>query len=346
MKINIGTSLDPSYGGISKYLSLISNDEDIAYDISLFGLKAYPNQLFFKKISLLSFIVKSVSKLKNTNKSVVVFHGLFTIYPIIIPVILDLFVNVDYEIYPHGMLYNSVLKGSNSALKRTWLCIANYIIKRFNITIICLSVPELNEANSNSPNSKKVLIPPRIYKKPDELSLNSIIESKFNTNNYIFSMLCRFSPEKQIDLVIRAFASLSLHNCVLNIYGDSSINPAYFQYCRSLSSSHQNILLHQFIDEHQVQLVLKKSHFCIIFSTKENFSLTLVEASLSGNIIITNSNVGASHFFQQDSIFSSDFSADLSALTDLITSAITHTPADLKAIARRSSLTALTQFTF
>ena len=344
MHINIGTALSPRYGGISKYLSQQDTNLSVIYDVSLFGRFHYPKNEFCRQVSFIKLIYLLCSYAKNYKHITISFHGAFTIYPLLIPFLLSSFGNIEYKFFPHGMLYKIVLSSSNIFLKSFWINLFGINVKIFNIAIMCLSKSEQDQSNSIYPYCVTYLSPPCRFSTPVIPNLDHFVHEKFFKRSFKYVMFCRYSPEKQIDKVIQAFKKLDIESASLDIYGDYNFDSSYYTYCSSLASSHNNIRLNDFIPSSEVYRILLESHFCIVYSTKENLSFTLIEAALRCNVIISNINVGAVHFFNVNDIFISDKPYDIDSLTCLLKTSSSCSLSLLKKMAVCSYNTAITRF--
>lgn len=299
--IDLGTHLHPTFGGISSFIKLTSNSATEAFEIRFFNVNA-SRYSFYKVISFLDFI-KYLYSLPPSPVHIR-FHGLYAIFPLTIPFILPFVIsNFKYSIYTHGMTYPSVICGSNSFLKKVWLFLFSIISSLFNFTFVSLSPQELSTARLLFPKCIHIIHSPKYFNRAVCENRPTNFFAKSNSQNIKFIMLCRYSPEKQIDRVIDCFANISDDSFELVIYGAQDFNPQYFSQCSKLASFDKRVILRPFASSKEIEQILSQFHYSIIFSTKENLSFALIESALHGTIPITNSAVGSASFLCPQNIF-------------------------------------------
>ncbi|MDB4638781.1 glycosyltransferase [bacterium] len=299
--LHLTVSFDESQGGIYTFLK-----NNISSDSILFAQYISSRQtdgFLFRIISAYNFRIL----LKSINPSSPVFlHGLFSPYFLVVLLAAKV-VNksLSLNVFPHGMLYPSVLKSRKVLLKNIWLRIFSALLAD-TATFYCLSSEELRHVKAYLPSSRATLYKPVI--KPIVPLSNFHVYQEFKLTCFDakkFVILARYSPEKQILETIKSFNQVTNPNISLSIYGSSNLNYSYYLKCLDLvmSLNDPRISLCGFVSGTQLLEILRTAHCGIVYSEKENFSFSLIDFVGSSNLVITNTSVGASSYFSDKDLF-------------------------------------------
>ena len=299
--IHLVASFRPESGGIYTYLcDNLSDNEDI-YALTFDSSCIVQAQQRSRRVKPL---MTANAILEGLRCSSITIHGLFSFYFVAYLLILRVLGSkASIRVYPHGMLYPSVLEGSNWILKLFWIFLFMNICKG-RLTFVALSTAELEVIKKRCGKESVEVSAPKYMPRLDINQPLSIIRYKSCVSVRRFIVLARYAQEKQIIEIMKAFNRVESQSICLDIYGDRHYDTQYTDACEALHSElgDSRICLHGYIDGPELVYILSTSFCGIVFSVKENFSYSLLDFVQSSCVVIANENVGAASYFQNDSM--------------------------------------------
>jgi len=328
MIINIGTCLEPRYGGIYTFVNTAYYQyETLNISLSSRIKPTKSGNILYTNIFHAAILI--AKKFRHIDRFDI--HGLYS--PYILLILLNLWIlcpKISVYVYPHGMLYRSVIYQSKTLLKKSWLILFRLIVSNLAFKFCALSYQEEHEIRQCLQSFESFVLPPKYFPKPNSCLLANLIRKKSNQATKKFLLLGRYSPEKQFLEAIITFIKLQNQNAELHVFGDQLFDCDYFKACTDIVHKHQstNIFLHDFVNRNQLKKIFLEFHACIVYSTKENLSFALIESAVNGCIVITNESVGASSFLTASFSYISDSPSNLKYLKDAMIEVVDMSPSE------------------
>lgn len=197
--------------------------------------------------------------------------------------------------YSHDL--NNTLKTNNNVffVIHSDICPANqYLIKNIkyidNVIFVTNQIKDNLESKLLKLKSTLKMFVLDNYFVADNLA-NGVVNSH-DDEITVFNYIGRISPEKNIPMLLYAFAKLNNSDWVLNIYGDGSDE----RYCVIINvivktlEIENNVIFHKFVESKN--LMYSSCDFVVLPSISEGSSYSVIESLSYGSPVIAVANVG------------------------------------------------------